>query len=173
MSRRFGLLVVGGGPAGLAAARAYRQAGGTGDVAIVADEHRAPYSRPPLTKELLRGETGEDDLPIETDVWLAEHKIAVVSGRAVSLDVAQRTVELSGGRELAYRSCVLATGAEPRRIPVPGADDAGVRVVRTLDNVRELIRRLGKHGSAVVIGARASSVARPPRRFGCADIRSR
>ena len=54
MSERFELLVLGGGPAGLAAARGYRGAGGGGEVAIVADEHRMPYNRPPLTKDLLR-----------------------------------------------------------------------------------------------------------------------
>ena len=51
---------------------AYRDAGGDGSVAIVTDEHRMPYSRPPLTKELLRGEMGEDELPLESEDWLRE-----------------------------------------------------------------------------------------------------
>ena len=70
--------------AGLAAARAYRDAGGEGSVAIVTDEHRMPYSRPPLTKELLRGEMGEDELPLESEDWLRERRISLISGRAVS-----------------------------------------------------------------------------------------
>ncbi len=153
MSDEFELLIVGGGPAGLSAARAYRDARGQGAVAIVSDEHRIPYNRPPLTKELLRGEANEDELPIESEAWLQEHGISLVSGRAVGLSTAGRVVALSGGRELRYRSCLLATGAEPTRLPVPGADHPAVRVIRSLDHVRELTRRLQDGGSVVVIGS--------------------
>ncbi len=153
MSDEFELLVVGGGPAGLSGARAYRDAGGRGGVGIVSDEHRMPYNRPPLTKELLRGEASEDELPIEAEAWLQEHDVSLVCGRAVRLDAAGRVVALSGGRELRYRSCLLATGAEPTRLPVPGADHPAVRVIRTLDHVRELTRRLGDRASVVVIGS--------------------
>ena len=153
MNGEFGLLVLGGGPAGLSAARAYRDARGRGAVAIVSDEHRMPYNRPPLTKELLRGEASEDELPIEAEAWLQDYDVSLVSGRAVSLDAAGRVVALSGGRELRYRSCLLATGAEPTRLPVPGADHPAVRVIRTLDHVRELTRRLGDGDTVVVIGS--------------------
>jgi 3-phenylpropionate/trans-cinnamate dioxygenase ferredoxin reductase component len=153
MSDEFELLILGGGPAGLAAARSYRDAAGRGAVAIVADEHRMPYNRPPLTKELLRGESSEDELPIEEEGWLAEHDVRLISGRAVSLDPDQRSVELSGRRRLQYRSCVLATGSEPMRLPIPGADDPAVRVLRNLDHFRDLTRRLRERGSAVVIGS--------------------
>jgi NADPH-dependent 2,4-dienoyl-CoA reductase/sulfur reductase-like enzyme len=153
MSGRLALLVVGGGPAGLSAARSYRQAGGQGPVAIVADEHRMPYQRPPLTKELLRGESTEEDLPIEHESWLSEHEVSLISGRAVALDADGHSVVLSGGRELAYDQLVLATGAEPTRLPVPGADDPAVRVLRTLDHLRELQQRLGRGESAIVIGS--------------------
>jgi 3-phenylpropionate/trans-cinnamate dioxygenase ferredoxin reductase component len=154
MSDEFELLVLGGGPAGLAAARAYRAARGRGDVAIVTDEHRMPYNRPPLTKELLRGESREEELPIEDEAWLDEQNVRLVSARAVSLDPGARVVGLSGGRELSYRSCVLATGAEPTRLPIPGADHPAVRVIRTLDHVRELTHRLrGSDDAVVVIGS--------------------
>jgi 3-phenylpropionate/trans-cinnamate dioxygenase ferredoxin reductase component len=153
MTQHFDLLVVGGGPAGLATSRSYREAGGDGPVAIVTDEHRPPYRRPPLTKELLRGECGEADLPIEDEAWYAEQDIALVSGRAVALDSGTATVSLSGGRELEYDSCVLATGAEPKRLPVPGADDPAVAVLRTLDQLRELQVRLQPGVAVVVIGS--------------------
>jgi NADPH-dependent 2,4-dienoyl-CoA reductase/sulfur reductase-like enzyme len=145
------LVVIGGGPAGLSAARGFREAGGRGNVAIVADEHRMPYRRPPLTKDLLRGETGEDELALEQDEWLVEHRVALVAGRAVALDPAARRVVLSGGRTLSYSHCVLATGAEPTRLPVPGADDPGVRVLRTLDHLRELLARLPQGGGTVAV----------------------
>jgi NADPH-dependent 2,4-dienoyl-CoA reductase/sulfur reductase-like enzyme len=147
------LLVIGGGPAGLSAVRSYREAGGHGPVAIVGDEHRMPYRRPPLTKELLRGDSTEDDLPIERESWLSEHQVSLISGRAVALDADARSVILSGGRELRYGQLVLATGAEPTRLPVPGADDPGVRVLRTLDHLRELQRRLSRGESVIVIGS--------------------
>jgi 3-phenylpropionate/trans-cinnamate dioxygenase ferredoxin reductase component len=153
VSDEFRLLIVGGGPAGLAAARSSRGSGGRGAVGIVADEHRMPYHRPPLTKELLRGDSTEDDLPIEQEEWLAENQISLISGRAVTLDPEAGSVTLSGGRRLRYVTCLLATGAEPTRLSVCGADDPAVRVVRTVDHVRELQHRLHDHDPAIVIGS--------------------
>jgi 3-phenylpropionate/trans-cinnamate dioxygenase ferredoxin reductase component len=153
MTDPYALLAVGGGPAGLAAVRAYREADGAGRVAIVTDEHRMPYSRPPLTKELLRGEGTEADLPIEQESWLTDQRVELIGGRAVALDADTRTVGLSGGRELEYECCLLATGAEPARPPIPGGDDPRVHVIRTLDHVRNLIERLVDGARVAVIGS--------------------
>ncbi|MGA9856688.1 MAG: FAD-dependent oxidoreductase [Solirubrobacteraceae bacterium] len=153
MSEVYGLLVIGGGPAGLSAARAYREVGGVGPVAIIADEGRVPYDRPPLTKQLLRGEASESDLPLVEERWLVEHRVALVDGRAVALDPHGREVTLSGGRVLRYDRCVLATGAEPTRLPLPGSDDPAVRVIRSLDHLRELQARLQSATAAIVIGS--------------------
>jgi 3-phenylpropionate/trans-cinnamate dioxygenase ferredoxin reductase subunit len=153
MSDDFELLIIGGGPAGLAAARAYRERCHDGEVAIVADERRMPYERPPLTKELLRGELGFDELAIEDEDWLTEQRVRLISGRAVTLDPGERTIDLSGGRRLSYVTCLLATGAEPTRLPIPGADHPRVRVVRTADHVRELLERLTDGAQVTVIGS--------------------
>jgi 3-phenylpropionate/trans-cinnamate dioxygenase ferredoxin reductase subunit len=153
MTDEFALLAIGGGPAALSAARGYRDAAGRERVGMVTDEHRMPYRRPPLTKDLLRGDGSEDDLPLEKETWLRSRAVLLISGRAVALDPEARTVSLSGGRRLAYRTCVLATGAEPTRLPVPGADDPAVRVVRTLDDVRELQRRLSRGERVIVVGS--------------------
>ncbi len=153
MSAEFELVVIGGGPAGLSAVRGYRAAGGAGSVAIVGDEKRMPYRRPPLTKELMRDEITEDELPLEDEEWLARERVALVGGRAVVLDHAAHEVTLSGGRTLTYGRCVLATGAEPKRLPVPGSDDPAVRVMRSLDDLRELRVRLRGGAAAVVIGS--------------------
>lgn len=153
MSQPYALLIVGGGPAGLSAARAFRVAGGTGPVAIVTDERRMPYNRPPLSKDLLRGETAEEELLIEEEAWLEASGVDLVGGRAVWLDPSAHRVRLSGGRELEYRTCLLATGAEPTRLPIPGADDPGVRTLRSLDDLRELKRRLAPETPVTVIGS--------------------
>jgi NADPH-dependent 2,4-dienoyl-CoA reductase/sulfur reductase-like enzyme len=153
MSKPYGLLIIGGGPAGLAAARAYREHERAAPVAIVSDELRMPYSRPPLTKELLRGEASESELPIEPEPWLQRNAVDLVGGRVVSLDAGERVAMLSGGRTLHYACCLLATGAEPARLPVPGADHPRVGVVRTLDHVRELNERLSADDRVTVIGS--------------------
>ncbi len=153
MSERYGLLAIGGGPAGLAAARGYRAAGGAGEVAIVTDEQRMPYNRPPLTKELLRGETSENDLAIEEEDWLDEQRVTIIGSRAMAIDAGAREVTLAGGRRVSYEECVLATGGEPKRLPVPGADHPRVRTVRTLDDLRELTARLQRDAPVVVVGS--------------------
>lgn len=112
-----------------------------------------PYNRPPLTKDLVRGDSTEADLPLEDETWPAAHGVDLISGHAAALDFEAGSVTLSGGRELRYRRCVIATGAEPTRLDVPGADDPAVRVVRALDHVRELQRRLNGSEAIVVIGS--------------------
>lgn len=149
----FAFLIVGGGPAGFSAAGAYRAAGGAGAVAIVSDEARMPYRRPPLTKELLRGELEEGELPMEDEAWLAEQDVVLIDGRAVALDPAAREVTLSGGRRLPYATCLIATGAEPLRLPIHGADDPGVLVLRSVEHLRELNLRLVPGARVVVIGS--------------------
>lgn len=153
MTGEYGLLAIGGGPAGLSAVRSFREAGGGGAVGLVTDERRIPYDRPPLSKELLRGETGEHEIALEDETWFAEHEVGLIGGLAVEIDVAERAVTLSGGRRLRYAHCVLATGAEPTRPDVPGCDDPGVRVLRSLDDLRDLRRRLDNKLRVVVIGS--------------------
>ena len=147
------LLIVGGGAAGFAAARAYREAGGTGQVALVADERRAPYRRPPLTKEYLRGEAGPAALPLEVARWYVRHKIDLVFSRVVHLDSGRRCASLEDGRELTFDQVVLATGSAPGRPPLPGADLPGVLVIRTASDVHRLLRCLGEHRPVAVVGA--------------------
>jgi NADPH-dependent 2,4-dienoyl-CoA reductase/sulfur reductase-like enzyme len=153
MTDPYRLLIVGGGPAGLAAARSYRERCSDGGVAIITDEYRLPYERPPLTKELLRGASSVDQIAIEEEEWLERERVDLIGGRAVSLDAERRTVRLSGGRELAYNHCLIATGAEPTRLPIPGADHPRVHVVRSLAHLRELTDRLENAETVAVIGS--------------------
>ncbi len=149
------LVIVGGGPAGFSAARAYRNNGGRGEVAILTAEDFPPYNRPPLTKEFLRGEAGLEDLPIEEEGFYRANGIELrLSTEVEALEPERRVVRLKGGEEISYDSCVLATGSRPFRIPVPGGDDPGVLSMRTIDDSMRLAERVGGEGKrAAVVGS--------------------
>ncbi len=148
------LLIVGGGPAGLATARAYRQTGGRARVTILTSEPNPPYNRPPLTKEFLRGEASREDLPLERDGWYGENGVELrLSAIVAGLNRSNQTVELDDGEELSYDACVLATGSEPIRLPIPGADDPEILVMRTVENSARLQDRMEENGKAVVVGS--------------------
>ena len=154
MNQQEHLVIVGGGPAGLATARAYRQTGGEARVTILSSEAYAPYNRPPLTKEYLRGQASREDLPIEKDGWYEENDVGLKLGAVVArLNRDDGIVELDEGEELSYDACVLATGSEPIRLPVPGADDPEILVMRTVENSARLQGRVGEGDKAVVVGS--------------------
>jgi NAD(P)H-nitrite reductase large subunit len=148
------LVIVGGGPAGLATARAYRETGGRARVTILTSEPYAPYNRPPLTKEYLRGEASNEDLPLVSDGWYGENDIELrLSAVVAGLNRNNQTVEMDDGEQLPYDACVLATGSEPIRLPIPGADDPEILVMRTVENSTRLQDRIGVNGRAVVVGS--------------------
>jgi hypothetical protein len=122
VSEPYALLVVGGGAAGLSAARSYRELDGRGRVAIVTDEHLIPYQRPPLTKDLLRGESRTAGLSNEPEEGFDQNRVELIGGRAVALDADERTLTLSGGRVLEYGHCLLSTGAEPKASQTAAGD---------------------------------------------------
>jgi NADPH-dependent 2,4-dienoyl-CoA reductase/sulfur reductase-like enzyme len=153
MSESFDLVAIGGGPAALSTIRAYRDAGATGTVAMVTDESRVPYQRPALTKELLRGEIDEAETALEDEFWFWQEGISLISGRAMRLDPDAAEIILAGGRALRYGQCVIATGSEPMRLPVPGADDPAVRVLRSLDDLHQLNGHLDPGDAVVVVGS--------------------
>lgn len=148
------LLIVGGGPAGLSAARAYREAKGRARVTILAAENFPPYRRPPLTKEYLRGEVPRNELPLQAPRWYVENGVELRTGTAAAgLDLTRGVVETESGEEIAYDACVLATGSEPVRLPVPGGEDPGVPVVRTVEDSTRLRERAVGGRRAVVVGS--------------------
>ena len=148
------LVIVGGGPGGLATARAYRQTGGQARVTILTSEPCPPYNRPPLTKEFLRCEASHEDLPLESDGWYGENGVELRLSTVVArLNRNNQTVELDDGEELSYDACVLATDSEPIRLPIPGADDPEILVMRTVENSTRLQGRVGENGKAVVVGS--------------------
>ena len=154
MNRDRHLVIVGAGPAGLATARAYREGGGLGQVTMLTPEPYAPYRRPPLTKEYLRGEASREDLPIESDGWYEENSVKLRVLTSVGAIARQRQIVITDeGEELSYDVCVLATGSEPIRPPVPGGDDPEILTMRTVENSTRLQDRVGEGDRAVVVGS--------------------
>jgi 3-phenylpropionate/trans-cinnamate dioxygenase ferredoxin reductase subunit len=148
------LVIVGGGPAGLEAARAYREASPANEVVLVSADEHMPYNRPPLSKDFLRGESGEESLPLEDDDWYREHRIEVrLRTPAQALDPIGHVITLIGGETLDYDHCILATGATPKPLPVPGGDGPAVYYLRSRGDARRLREAAAAARSAVVVGS--------------------
>jgi 3-phenylpropionate/trans-cinnamate dioxygenase ferredoxin reductase subunit len=149
------IAIVGAGPAGLATARAYRGAGGRGKVTMIGEEPYLPYERPPLSKEFLRGEIDARELPIEPERWYREHDVELrMPARVRSIDPGAGTVELDDedGPLVQADAIVLATGSEPLRELVAGAEHPGVMTFRTIDDSERLRAREPAAQPIVVIG---------------------
>lgn len=145
-------VVVGGGLAGATAAFALRTGGYEGRIIVVCEEAHQPYSKPELSKGVLRGEIPDQKIRIRPEEWYAKQSIELVLGRpAHRLDTGTRQVELSDGERLDYDSLLIATGGRPRRLP--GSDAVpGVLALRTLDDAHALRDRLGPGRSLLVVG---------------------
>ncbi len=148
------VVIVGGGPAGHSCAEAYRSAGGQAPVLVLAAEDQPPYERPPLTKEHLRGEGDGQPAALVEPSWYEDHDIEVRLGAPVAaLDLSTRTVVVEGGAE-PWTACVLATGSQPTRLPVPGGDDPGLHTIRRHHDTVRLLEALdSRPGSVVVVGS--------------------
>jgi 3-phenylpropionate/trans-cinnamate dioxygenase ferredoxin reductase component len=148
------ILLIGGGVASARCARMLRRRGFTGSILLVGDEAAIPYNRPPLSKELLRGQASGDLAMVEPPDWYNRHRVELLTGVAVTeLDVAGLRVRLGDGRTLRFDRCLLATGAEPRRLAAPGAHR--IHTLRTLDDagqIRSAAQAAGHGAPAVVIG---------------------
>jgi 3-phenylpropionate/trans-cinnamate dioxygenase ferredoxin reductase component len=167
------VVIVGAGLGGLRCAEALRANGFRGALTLLGEERRAPYDRPPLTKQLLAGTWDEARVTLATDDALATQGIVHRGGTsAVGLDVDGRAVTLSSGERVEADAVVLATGAAPRRLP--GTEGLGaVHVIRTMDESLALRRALAEAGDAarvVVVGAGfiGAEVASTANAQGCA-----
>lgn len=148
------VVIIGAGQAGGQAAYSLRLGGFEGEIILVGDEPAPPYQRPPLSKAYLKGELEADRLYLKPLDYYAEHRVELVTGDAAAgIDLAARTVSLASGRRLGWDRMVIATGARPRKLSLPGADLANVTELRTLADVDRL-KALALPGTRmVVIGA--------------------
>ncbi|OLT04717.1 pyridine nucleotide-disulfide oxidoreductase [Kocuria sp. CNJ-770] len=150
---RPGVVVVGGGHAGMQAAESLRTEGYEGPVTVVVDDPHPPYQRPPLSKDYLGGQDAAP-LPLRGPRFAEEHRIHLRTGvSATGIDRQRRTVHLDTGEEVPYTHLVLATGAANRRLTCLGAELDGVHGLRTLADAQRLNAELAAARRVVVVGA--------------------
>jgi 3-phenylpropionate/trans-cinnamate dioxygenase ferredoxin reductase subunit len=147
-------VIVGGGMAGAKAAEALREHGFDGRIVLVGAETEPPYERPPLSKDHLRGESPLEKAHVHPAGFYDEHGIELRLGvRATAIDPRERTVALDDGTALAYDRLLLATGAVPRRPPIPGAADLeGVHLLRSAADAAALRDAISAGGPLVIVG---------------------
>lgn len=152
-------VIVGGGLAGAKAAETLRTEGFTGRVILVCDERDHPYERPPLSKGYLLGKEERDSVFVHEPAWYARHDIELHLGQTVvAIDRAAKTVHYGDdGTHVSYDKLLIATGAEPRRLDVPGTGLAGVHHLRRLahaERLKGVLATLGRdNGHLVIAGA--------------------
>ena len=150
------VVIVGAGAAGNAAAEMLRREGYTGPVTLIGAETARPVDRPNLSKDYLAGTAPEDWVYLRGEDFYAAQNVELVLGvRAVAIDPAARSVQLSDGTRRAYGALLLATGADPVRLKIPGFDDPRVFTLRSLADSRAIIAAATAGGTrrAVVVGA--------------------
>jgi len=148
------IVIVGGGAAGFAAAEMLRRQDYRGSIVMLSQEAAAPVDRPNLSKDYLAGSAPEDWLPLRPEGFYADAGIDLRLGTEVaSIDPKARDVVLAGGETVPYDRLLLATGAEPVRLPISGVDQPHVHVLRSLADCRAIIASVNGARRAIVIGA--------------------
>src|SRR6185369_4021364 len=148
------VVIVGGGAAGFACAEMLRRRGFGGTITMLSNDAAAPVDRPNLSKDYLAGTAPEAWVPLREDGWYAENKIDLKLKTEVSaLDARGKTLTLGDGTTIGFDRLLLATGAEPVKLEVPGAQARHVHTLRSLADSRGIIEAATNAKRAVVIGA--------------------
>src|SRR6266851_1080477 len=148
------ILIVGGGAAGFAAAEMLRRQEYPGSIVMLSNDAAPPVDRPNLSKDYLAGSAPEDWLPLRPDSFYAEAGIELrLNTDVTSIDTKARNAIITGGETISFDRLLLATGAEPVRLPIPAADRPHVHVLRTLADCRAIIEAAKGARRAIVIGA--------------------
>ncbi len=145
-------VIVGAGLAGAKAVEALREQGFDGDVTLIGDEQLPPYERPPLSKSYLMGSSPWDEAVVHPEEWYAQHGIELRLGTHVqAIETAAHSLD-TGGESVHYDKLLLATGAQPRRLPLPGGDDPGLLYLRRKADSDAIRATFGDGKRLVVVG---------------------
>jgi NADPH-dependent 2,4-dienoyl-CoA reductase/sulfur reductase-like enzyme/nitrite reductase/ring-hydroxylating ferredoxin subunit len=148
------VVIVGGGAAGLAAAEMLRREGYDGSITMISADDSPPCDRPNLSKDYLAGTAQEDWIPLRPEAFYTDNTIELrLRTRVSSIDTGGRQVVTEDGTRYPYGALLLATGAAPVRLNVPGADAASVKYLRTFADSQAIIAGLASARQAVVVGA--------------------
>ena len=148
------VIIVGGGAAGNAAAEMLRRDGYSGGVTIVSADDATPYDRPNLSKDFLAGTASEEWIPLRSTDFYREHQIELLlNTRVAAIDPRKKCVQLADGSDREFGALLLAMGAEPVKLRIPGADSPQVCYLRSLSDCRAIIGNAAKARSVVLVGA--------------------
>ncbi|HXS42852.1 MAG TPA: FAD-dependent oxidoreductase [Stellaceae bacterium] len=148
------VVIIGGGAAGFAAAEMLRREDYEGEVALITADEEPPYDRPNLSKDYLAGKAPEDWIPLRPAEFYRDTAIDLrLRTTVASIDAAGHHVILDGGEVIPYGKLLIATGAEPIRLQVPGAELPHVRTLRSLRDSRGIIAAAETRRRAVIVGA--------------------
>lgn len=153
MTRTQTMAIVGASLAGAKAAQGARESGYEGRIVLIGEEPEPPYERPPLSKDLLRGNSDLDGAKVNADDFYEMEGIELVVDRVTSLNVSPRTLALASGDAIGFDTAVIATGALPRRLHTPGMSLAGVHYLRTITDAIRLRDAIGRATRIAIIGA--------------------
>jgi len=148
------IVIVGGGAAGFAAAEMLRRDGYGGEITMLSNDSAPPVDRPNLSKDYLAGSAPEDWIPLRPESFYSDQKIDLkLATNVASIDAHARHVALADGKTVPYDRLLLATGAEPVRLPIPGAGEKHVHILRSFDDSSAIIANARDAKRAIVIGA--------------------
>lgn len=148
------VVIVGGGAAGFACAEMLRRRGYDGRLTMLSEDTDAPVDRPNLSKDFLAGSAPDDWMPLKPESFYTDNRIDLQLGaQVVGIDVADRKVTVADGRAFPFDRLLIATGAEPVRLPIPGAEQAHVFTLRSFADSRAIAGCAGAAKSAVVLGS--------------------
>jgi len=148
------VVIIGGGGAGLAAADVLRREGFDGPIAIISADDSPPCDRPNLSKDYLAGTAQEDWIPLRPAEFYSDNRIdLILDTRVASIEPARRDVLVENGTPRSFGALLIATGADPVHLPIPGAEGPQVHYLRSFSDSRALVRKAADARHVVVVGA--------------------
>lgn len=148
------VVIVGGGAAGLAAAEMLRREGYDGSISMISADDSAPYDRPNVSKEFLTGDAPEEWMQLRLPDYYANQRIDLaLNSRVSSIDVQHKRVHLDNGKDYEFDALLLATGADPVKLPFPGASDSQLYYLRTFTDGRVLVNKAATAKQVAIVGA--------------------